>query len=293
MRQTIENSIQQAINVYAADFSNRITVSIDFKEMSSGLGESSTYYNQVTYSQYRQALMTTKTGTNDTAFLQYLPNTAANPVNGSDYVNVTTANLRALGLSTSAPTYDSTISLNTSKINPSRSGLQTPGDYDLMAVASHEIDEALGIGSSLTNPDTFFNNNAIRGLDLFRYSASGVRSFTTSSSATAYFSVDGGQSAVKDQYSNPVYFNQSGGGSDYNDWASSSSPRVQDAYGTPNSQPNLGSAELTALEDLGYNSDNPSPAPEPAQVATLAMIGLGLGGLLLRARKRKAGQASD
>ena len=287
---TIESSINSAISVYEQDFTNPIDVNIDFKE-GGGLGMSSTYYGQVSYKDYRNALTTDKAGTGDTAFLSYLPAGPGNPVNGSDYVNVTTANLRALGFSTSGPQYDSTITLNTSIMNLSRTGTHLGSDYDLQAVASHEIDEALGIGSSLTNPDTYFNNNAIRGLDLFRYSAPGTRSFTTSSAAVDYLSVDGGNSSVKDQYGNPVYFNQTGGGSDYNDFAGSTNARVQDAYGTPGSQPNLGPGELTALQDIGYNEA--SPAPEPSQVGMLALMGLGLGGLLLRARRRRAQETEE
>lgn len=277
---TIEATINSAISVYAADFTNPINVNIDFKEMSSGLGGSSTYYTTVSYTDYRNSLITTKAGSGDTAFLAYVPAGANNPVNGSSSVNVTTANARALGLSNYTPQFDCTISLNTSIINISRTGTQNGSHYDLQAVASHEIDESLGIGSSVGLTGS---NVPIRGLDLYRYASPGVYSFTTNTSATPYLSVDGGNSAVLDQYGNPIYFNQTGGGADYNDWAGSSHPRVQDAFGTPGAQPNLGPGELTALQDLGYNL---AVAPEPSAWATLALGSLFAMGLMLKAKKR-------
>ena len=42
-----------------------------------------------------------------------------------------------------------------------------------------------------------------------------------------------------------INFNQSGGGADYADWASSFPRHVQDAFGTPNTQVDLGVPELS------------------------------------------------
>ena len=109
----------------------------------------------------------------------------------------------------------------------------------------------------------------------------------------SYFSIDGGQTAV-DQASDGVgaHLNQGTVG-DRHDFKPSTvgTVRVQDAFGTPGTAPDLGVAELTALDGVGYNRTDLSPSPEPAEAATLSLIGLGLGGLLLRARKRRSGQA--
>jgi hypothetical protein len=53
-------------------------------------------------------------------------------------------------------------------------------------------------------------------------------------------------------------FNQSGAGTDFNDWASGI-PLVRDARGIPGATPNLG-AELTTLDTLGYNLVAPEPS---------------------------------
>ena len=62
----------------------------------------------------------------------------------------------------------------------------TSAQYILQVVTEHEIDEVLGLGSSLprTPSETIFPE------DLFRYDASGNRSFTTNSLAKAFFSID-------------------------------------------------------------------------------------------------------
>jgi hypothetical protein len=267
----IESTINQAVQFYDQHISTPVTVAIDFQEMTSGLGESSTYYGIITYSQYLSALQSHSSGNAvDTAALASLPAGPNNPVNGNTMMDVTTANLRALGFSVNPPAGqpDSTISLNTSITN--YGGSYNASFYSLLAVVEHEMDEALGLGSNLDSGTT----GAIRPEDLFRYSASGVRSYTTSSSATSYFSINGG-------VTNLINFNQAGGGSDYGDWATSGTPHVQDAYGTPGSAPVLG-VELTALDAIGYNFVS---TPEPA---SFWLVGLGLGAVCLLVRRRCA-----
>ena len=79
-------------------------------------------------------------------------------------------------------------------MNLSRSGTQNTGLYDLQSVVAHEVNEALGSNSGLNGLQ---NNDptptgAIGTMDLYRYSAPGVRSFNTNAATNAYFSVDGG-----------------------------------------------------------------------------------------------------
>ncbi len=84
-------------------------------------------------------------------------------------------------------------------------------------------------------------------MDLFRYDQNGARSFSTSASATAYFSINGTTDLVQ--------FNQHAGG-DFSDFFSypngGNPPRVQDAYATQGATPNLG-IEFTALDVMGYH----------------------------------------
>lgn len=240
---TIMNTISNAILVYETKYSDPITVNITFAEMGGGLGQSSTFFNTVSYSSFYNALVADSKTTNDVLALAHIPsNGGIDPVDGTGFIRVTTANQRALGLSSSPPPVDGTISLNISLINIDRVNIN-PFKYDLMAVVSHEIDEVLGTSSSLTASGPQPNS---RPADLFRYDSFGARNYTTSGD-DAWFSIDGGATRL-------VQYNQDPSG-DYGDWWSAfggQTPRVQDAFGTAGVTLNLG-VELTVLDVIGYD----------------------------------------
>ena len=106
----------------------------------------------------------------------------------------TQANLRALGFNMGTSS-DGTISINTSLTNLTRTSINR-SKYDLAAVAAHEIDEILGMGSGLNIPAQY--GGYIMPQDLFRYSnTAGRRSYTSSSTALSYFSIDGANRIVQ------------------------------------------------------------------------------------------------
>jgi hypothetical protein len=266
----VETAIMNAEMIYTTTFIDPITVNLTFSNMSGGLGMSNTSFENVDYSTFCSALKTDGNSANDASANASLgscgsPGTATNPVNGSTTINVKTANLRAVGLPGSVGS-DSTVSINF--VQTTIDG----GVYDTTAVLQHEIDEALGLGSSL--PNTPFST--IFPEDLFRYSAPGVRSFTTNSTATAFFSINGGTGLL-------AQFDNQNDGGDFGDWQSnplpnSVGPQVQDAFGTPGSHPVLG-VELTALDVIGYTTAVPEPG-------TMALFGIGWAGLAYWRRRR-------
>jgi hypothetical protein len=247
---TIMNTINAAIQVYETKFSDPVTVQITFAEMPSGLGQSLTFIGPLSYSSYYNALVADSKTTNDVIALAHLPGGSTNPADNTGSIHVTTANQRALGFNANPPpgSSDSTVSLNMSIINIDRISIN-PSKFDLMAVVSHEIDEALGTSSGLP---TAANGHPP---DLFRFTSAGARTYTTSGD-DAWFSIDGG-------VTRPVQYNQDPQG-DYGDWKSKPpfphTPRVQDAFGTPQVTPNLG-VELTVLDVIGWDLVIPAPTP--------------------------------
>jgi hypothetical protein len=236
----ITNTINTAILTLESRFSNPVTVSILFAEMSSGLGQSSTYIGTTTYASYYDALVAGSSTTNDVTALANITGGAANPVNGGANITCALPLFRALGFNANPPSGqpDSTVSLNLSIINITRTSID-PAKYDLQAVVTHEMDEVLGTSSGV-------NRANISPVDLFRYNAAGSRSYTTAGD-DAYFSIDGGATDL-------VRYNQNSGG-DYGDFWSitTHSPvRIQDAFGTPGATPDLG-VELTVLDVIGWN----------------------------------------
>ena len=225
----IENTINSAISFYNTNITNAVTVTINFGGINTGLGQSTTTRYSVDYSAYATALHATATG--NTSFLQSVPIQAANPVNGSTTVRASSAQLRTLGFGPLYPgtqngTFDSFIELNFGVQYTNR--VPVAGQYDLFSTVEHEINEALGLFTTLNH----LNNGDpaptgdIGSLDPYRYSANGVRSFDTGLNTAAYFSTDGGATPL-------VYFNQMAGG-DFHDFASNGepydlAPEVQDA----------------------------------------------------------------
>jgi hypothetical protein len=268
----IEATINAAIAIYQNVFTDPITVNITFQEMSGGLGMSSTPFFIMSYATYLADLTAdTKTGDDATA-IAHLPTASQySTFFSTTSISVKSANARAIGIANSTNP-DGTISLNTSLTSPGSSG--SPGTYSLMAVTEHEIDEVLGLGSKL-------NTAAVNPFpeDLFRYDSTGARSFTASTSATSFFSINGTTDLAE--------FNNQQVGGDFGDWRSNplpsgAQPKVQDAFATPGANPAL-SVELRALDVIGFDS-----APEPGTGVLLAAALVVLAGLNYARGSRKA-----
>jgi hypothetical protein len=271
----IEGTINQAISFYESTFTTHtaapIGVTIKFQE-GGGLGGSSTGLYKVDYSSFINALTAAGSGdATDTTALTNLPTGSTNPVTGSTKINGKSAELRALGFSTPgfvSGTFDGVITLNTSLTTPGSTGSSL--QYSLLAVTEHEIDEVLGLGSDLPGGSEFFRDPAAE--DLFRYTSSGARSYTTNSSAQAFFSLDGTTDLAQ-------FDNQNDGG-DFGDWQSNPlpggvAPKVQDAFATPGSTPFLTSTspESIALDAMGYNlAAQQSPVPEPTSLVLFGSL---------------------
>lgn len=281
----IEGVINSAIHTYETTFNNPIQVNITFKEMTSGLGQSNFSLFSVPYSAVYAALAgNSSMSSDDVTALAHLPNQANNPVTGTANMLLKSANIKALGITgVGLPSSDGTIGLNTHITDVGSPG--TSGQFSLLATAEHEIDEILGLGSTLgLGLGSPFNNDPSME-DLFRYDQNGNRSFTMNSSAQAFFSLDGTTRLAQ-------FDNQNDGG-DFGDWQSNPlppgvKPQVQDAFAIAGAAPALG-VELRALDAIGYNlTTAASPVPEPSSLSLLAAGALALAGYGWRRRKASA-----
>jgi hypothetical protein len=286
----IETAINNAIAFYTANITTNITVNIAFAEMTSGLGESDTFILSVPYSTYITDLHNSSSGdSTDTTALAGLPISVTDPVNGGSTITATFANLNAIGDPVTTPTgdpcpggtlsgnFNACIQLNTSLTSPPQS---LSGNYYLQSVVQHEIDEVLGLGSGLVSGR---RPGIPHPEDLFRYNGSGNRSYSNNSCTSppaAYFSLNG----VTDIHA----FNNCNNGGDYGDWASTSTPFVQDAFGTPGATPSLSlaSPEAVALDAIGYNFIGQTGTPEPGTMGLISLSLALLGAAAYRRKKR-------
>src|SRR5262249_53305198 len=166
--------------------------------MSAGaLGQSLYYVSMYNYSQVKNALTANATSAADLSAVASLP--ATDPTNGGTFY-VNSAEQKALGLQSGVYT-DGFVGFNAGGVFDYDSSDGVSG-YDFVGTALHEFSEVLGRELMDGLSATYYP------LDLFHYSASGVRTFSNG----GYFSVNNGQTNLNT-------FNAGGG--DAGDWAGS------------------------------------------------------------------------
>jgi Divergent InlB B-repeat domain len=140
---TIEATINSAIAVYKNDFSDPVTVSIEFQEVTTGLGASFKLSIPVSYSDYITALVSHATTTDDATALAHLPTGTSNPVNGNQNVDLNYALARALGFSAEIPSVEAQTlaGLKISIVNPSASETVSSKDA-ILATLSHYLNQS-------------------------------------------------------------------------------------------------------------------------------------------------------
>ena len=216
---------QSAANRWSSIFDNNVTLTfaVGLKPLSGGnIGQTSDRFVFDTYSDVRTRLMQYGSSSPiDQLVDQNLPTSSTVPFlinhtsegvaitndpsgrsiyldddqsRDNQYIQMSYANARALGLPTSSPFPDDATIYLTSNVswdfNPA-DGI-TPGSYDFVGVATHEIAHALGFMSSVDDIDLLsglspthpYSSDAymLKTLDLFRYSqqstAQGVEDMT-------------------------------------------------------------------------------------------------------------------
>ena len=218
-----------------------------------------------------------------------------------------------LGPSTISTCFNGVVTLSNSKLfdyGDSDAG-STKDHYDFFTVVQHETDEILGTGSCIKSGQLLISSFCLNGLwgtsasDLFRYVGPGQRGFSigpqqivTIAPAPAYFSIDGGATAI-------AGLSNSAHGDDYGD-IPTVCEHVQDSIGCTNWTAGTGrrgmdlttdgGAEIAMLDAIGYQLTHKGGdlsaasldyAPEPSSIG-LVSIGLGLSGVVWRRRRQRS-----
>jgi hypothetical protein len=205
-------------------FTNSVTINITFDEVNQGntgfLATNQWSFVDVSYSQLESVIPAADA----------LP--ATDPTGGHTWT-LPDAYARMLGLSSYIPTTDQTITLNT--YNDFSYG------QDVINLVEHEITEgSMGRVGGLGD-----QNSAWSTMDLFRYSAPGIRDFTDGRDGlTTYFSSNGNvlsSLSFNNQYIDSTHVNTA----DVADFTQ------QDVFGTGEGN-NLSSTDITVMNALGW-----------------------------------------
>jgi 20S proteasome alpha/beta subunit len=249
--QQFKNNILAAEQDIASHWSNSITLNLKFDAQA--LGTNGTFlasnswpsFVNVSYASLKAAL-TSHDGSNPDAqaAVASLPAADPNPRGGLDW-SLPEAYARMLGLSQSAPATDDTVTLNTS--------YNWSYGQDVVGTIEHEITEgAMGRVGGLGD-----QNGVWSTMDLFRYSASGVRDFTDGRDGKAtFFSVNGSQllSQFNNQFNGATHVNL-GDTADFS---------VLDVFGfgSPGTGLTLSSTDLHVMDVLGWTPGASPPPPD-------------------------------
>jgi len=242
----VETAFAAAAQTIQNLYTNPITVNITvFFSSGVNLGQSSTQLTgNPAYADLTNALCAVRSTAADSNSVASLP--PNDPTGGTWWIP--TAEAKALGsiggfvyVAPDDPSQDGSIyfaSLVSYTFDPNNRAVS--GKYDFIGVAEHELTEVLGRIFGLN-----YNFTGNLPYDLFRFTSSGTRSLNANDTGV-YFSVNDGVTSLKSFYPNVTL-------GDVQDWQSSTPPDSFDAFVSSGHELILSSADLTALDILGFN----------------------------------------
>jgi len=250
-----KTAVIAAAQYLESQFTDAVTMNIDvgYGEVagytlgSNALGSSLSYLSSYSYSAIKSALSKDATSATDTAAVASLGSTS--PISGTLWT--TTAEAKALGLLTSTTQLDGYVGFSsTLAFTYNDASGVAAGTYDFNGVALHELTEVMG-RQLLAGATIGSYANSYSLMDLFHYSAAGVRDFSTST--PGYLSANGGVTSIA------ALNTQSGG--DGGDWSSSMGYNAFDAFSYSGVINAVTTGDLTAIDLLGWNLAGSSSTP--------------------------------
>jgi hypothetical protein len=275
-----EAGVEAVVSYFESHFSNPITITIDvgYGEVdgqSLGVGalaESETVLTSVSYSALEVALVANADAIGDTAAAANIPTTS--PVSGNWWLS--TAEAQALGLSNVGGNPDGYIGFSSSVSFSYNDSNGVPlGQYDFFGVVAHEISEVMG--RQMMDGENFQGGTSYEPLDLFHYSAAGVRDF--SGTTAGYFSPDGGTTNLGNFNTNPS--------GDFGDWAASVGNNSFLAFSSSGVVDPVTANDLAEMNLLGWDPTASGGAP----VVTIALANDTSGGKDITANDTLTGTA--
>jgi hypothetical protein len=241
-------SIITAEHELQSHFTNQVTISVDFSlaSLSPGAAASNSFSELgVSYSTLKSALLSHATSTDDSLAVNGLPTT--DPSAGAGFA-LALPQARILGLLPQTNATDLHVTLN--------SNLAWSFGQDAVGAIEHELSEGgFGRFASLG-----FDGTRWMPLDLFRFTAAGVRDYTGGSDGvTTYFGLNSAHVSSL-AYHNAVNASGVFDGGDLGDWGST----FGDAFGPggPGGPGSLSATDLQVLDVLGWNTAPFTPAAD-------------------------------